>query len=98
MSDHSEGKDTDSADKSSELKAWQHAVISVVRYAGFKGSIRSRSRLPLGSEDSPASQPANERMQLTWLTGCPIRVGLGSPACRRAGRPRFTRHAADASR
>jgi len=42
--------------------------------------------------------PANERMQLTWLLGAPIRAGLGSPARRRAGRPRFTRHAADASR
>ena len=41
---------------------------------------------------------ANERMQLTWLLGAPSRVGLGSPASRRATRPRFTRHAADASR
>ena len=40
----------------------------------------------------------NERMQLTWLTGAPIRAGLGSPARRRATRPRLTRHAADASR
>ena len=28
----------------------------------------------------------------------PKPVGLGSPACRRATRSRFTRHAADASR
>ena len=41
---------------------------------------------------------ANERMQLTWLIGVPIRVGLGSLASRRAARPRFIRHAADASR
>ena len=41
---------------------------------------------------------ANERMQLTWLTGAPIQAGLGSPACRRAGRSRLTRHAADAGR
>ena len=40
----------------------------------------------------------NERMQLTWLTGAPIHAGLGSPARRRAARPRFTRHAADAGR
>ena len=40
----------------------------------------------------------NERMQLTWLLGAPIRAGLGSPACLRATRPRLTRHAADASR
>ncbi len=43
-------------------------------------------------------RPPNNRMQLTWLTGAPIRAGLGSPARRRAKRPRFTRHAADASR
>ena len=42
--------------------------------------------------------PANERMQLTWLLGAPIRAGLGSQPRRRAGRSRFTRHAADASR
>ena len=44
------------------------------------------------------SGPPNERMQLTWLIGTPIRVGFGSPACRRATRLRLTRHAADASR
>ena len=43
-------------------------------------------------------RPANERMQLTWLLGAPIRAGLGSPARLRAMRPRFSRHAADASR
>ncbi len=42
--------------------------------------------------------PPNERMQLTWLPGAPIRAGLGSPVRLRATRPRFIRHAADASR
>ena len=41
---------------------------------------------------------ANERMQLTWLIGAPIHGSFGSPTCLRVGRPRFTRHAADASR
>ena len=47
----------------------------------------------------PASlwQP-NERMQLTWLTGCPNPSGLGSPTRRRVAGPRLTRHAADAGR
>ena len=40
----------------------------------------------------------NERRQLTWLTGCPKPAGLGSPASRRAVRPRLPRHAAVASR
>jgi len=40
----------------------------------------------------------NERMQLTWLPGAPSHAGFGSPAWRRAVRPRFNRHAADASR
>ena len=40
----------------------------------------------------------NNRMQLTWLTGAPIHGGLGSPVRLRAARPRFIRHAADASR
>ena len=44
-----------------------------------------------------AAKP-NERMQLTWLLGAPIRAGLGSRPRLRAGRPRLTRHAADASR
>ncbi len=48
--------------------------------------------------DSMGAAKPNERMQLTWLTGAPIRAGLGSPASRRAGRPRFSRHAADAGR
>ena len=39
----------------------------------------------------------NERMQLTRLTEAPNRVGFGSPVRLRAVRPRFTRHAADAS-
>ena len=46
----------------------------------------------------PGKARPNERMQLTWLPGAPIHAGLGSLACRRAGRPRLTRHAADASR
>ena len=49
--------------------------------------------LPRGLVEKP-----NERMQLTWLTGAPIRAGLGSPASRRATRSRLIRHAADASR
>ncbi len=42
--------------------------------------------------------PANERMQLTWLTGAPIHAGFGSPVRRRATRSRLIRHAADGSR
>ena len=41
---------------------------------------------------------ANNRMQLTWLLGAPVHGGFGSLARRRAGRPRFIRHAADAGR
>ena len=37
-------------------------------------------------------------MQLTWLTGAPVRAGFGSPARLRARRPRLIRHAADAGR
>jgi len=44
-----------------------------------------------------AAKP-NERRQLTWLTGCPKPAGLGSPARRRAVRPRLPRHAAVTSR
>ena len=43
-------------------------------------------------------QPANERMQLTWLLGAPSQAGFGSRLRRRATRPRLSRHAADASR
>ena len=44
-----------------------------------------------------AAKP-NERMQLTWLIGAPSQAGLGSPVHLRAGRPRLSRHAADAGR
>ena len=45
-----------------------------------------------------AGNAPNERMQLTWLLGAPTHAGFGSPARRRAGRFRLTRHAADAGR
>ena len=52
----------------------------------------------LGNEASRCKRQPNERMQLTWLTGAPIHVGLGSPTRLQAVRPRLSRHAADASR
>jgi len=73
-----------------------------LRFGGVSGELVVERRrvyqsrwfwLGLRSEAKP-----NERMQLTWLPGAPIHAGFGSPARHRATRPRFTRHAADASR
>ena len=86
-----------------------YACLSAIDFAGDLVSSSRRRQWhewnrvsvmhtwPIGSR-SACFWPANERMQLTWLTGCPKPSGLGSPALLRATRPRLTRHAADASR
>ena len=69
------------------------AFISQDEKGDLEGGKMQKGASSIGAHHAP-----NERMQLTWLIGAPIHVGLGSPACRRAARPRLTRHAADAGR
>ncbi len=86
--------DAAAAASSNDPPALRPVGVSGERVFGGQSVYQSRWFWP-GS--CRAAKP-NERMQLTWLIGAPIRAGLGSPASRRAVRSRFTRHAADASR